>query len=147
MAGTTRIPTRGAAAAPNEPPTTRFSTAKSAVRSAVDAVGGATQRAPRQEPPQRPREDREIESWLGALKGRPTDAPPPNPRPSADSTRAIPPQRPTPQTPDATQAIPTPRTEDPGSTEKLKTPEPEKGERRRGGGLSARELLRREGRL
>jgi RND superfamily putative drug exporter len=101
-------------------------------------------------------------------------APPPPPRPSADATRAmpehrprplrpqpgnepttaIPTQRPRPQNADATTAIPTPRQlgtppegrGDPESTEKLNTREDEEP-KRRGGGMSAQELLRREGRL
>jgi hypothetical protein len=53
--------------------------------------------------------------------------------------------RPAPQNPDATTAIPTPRQKDPDTTEKLNTPEEEE-RKRRGGGLSAQDLLRREGR-
>jgi len=152
----TRIPAgppRAAGAPPVEPSTTRI----------------PKQRPPRQQPARPQREDREIESWLGALKGGPAGAPPPKPRPSAESTRAIPrpqppvareqpgdepttairAQRPVAQNPEeATTAIPTPRPQDPESTEKLNTGEKEKKkERRRGGGLSAQDLLRREGRL
>jgi trehalose monomycolate/heme transporter len=101
-------------------------------------------------------------------------APPPPKRPSADSTRAIPEQRqrqprpqpgnepttaipaqpPRQQDADATTAIPTPRQlgtppegrGDPESTEKINTREEEE-RKRRGGGMSAQDLLRREGRL
>jgi trehalose monomycolate/heme transporter len=167
-AGTTRIPTaRPQSASPDEPQTTRLSMAKNAVRNAVSNATGATQRpAP---PPAAPREEREIESWLGELRGTAPaggqPAPPPA-RPSADATRAVPeqrPQRPRPQpgnepttaipaqhsqaqTDDATTAIPTPRKQDPEATEKINTHD-EDEPKRRGGGLSAQDLLRREGRL
>ncbi len=120
VAGTTRIPT----AAPDEPPTTRLS----------------KQRAPQQAPAQPAREDREVESWLGALGGGPKPAPPPRRRPPVP--RARPGDEPT-------TAIAAQRPQDPESTEKLNTGEKEKKkeERRRGGGLSAQDLLRREGRL
>jgi trehalose monomycolate/heme transporter len=45
-----------------------------------------------------------------------------------------------------TTAIPTPRQQDPEATEKLNTPEDDE-RKRRGGGVSAQDLLRREGRL
>ncbi len=167
-AGTTRIATaRPQSASPDEPQTTRLSMAKNAVRNAVSNATGATQRpAP---PPAAPREEREIESWLGELRGTAPaggqPAPPPA-RPSADATRAmpeqrprqprpqpgdepttaIPAQRPRPQSDDATTAIPTPRKQDPEATEKLDTRD-EDEPKRRGGGLSAQDLLRREGRL
>jgi trehalose monomycolate/heme transporter len=105
--------------------------------------------------------------------GKPT--PPPPPRPSTDATRAMPEPRPRPLRPqpgnepttaiptrgtppegrgrprppqnaDATTAIPTPRQQDPESTEKLNTREDDEP-KRRGGGMSAQELLRREGRI
>jgi len=181
VAGTTRIPS----ARPNadEPQTTRLSMAKNAVRNVVNNAAAATQRTHRPAPPplprepQAPREEREIESWLGELRGtapsggKPT---PPPPRPSADATRAMPEQRPRQPRPqpgnepttaipaqrppdgnrrpprqpnaDATTAIPTPRQQDPEATEKINTREDEEG-KRRGGGLSAQDLLRREGRL
>jgi RND superfamily putative drug exporter len=167
-AGTTRIPTaRPQSASPDEPQTTRLSMAKNAVRNAVSNATGAAQRpAP---PPAAPREEREIESWLGELRGTAPaggqPAPPPA-RPSADATRAmpeqrprpprpqpgnepttaIPAQRPRPQNDDATTAIPTPRKQDPEATEKINTRD-EDEPKRRGGGLSAQDLLRREGRL
>ncbi|MCZ8379859.1 MMPL family transporter [Mycobacterium sp. CPCC 205372] len=140
-AGTTRIPTRGAApAAPREePPTTRFSAAKNAVRG---AVGNApTQRVPRATPPAQQREEREIESWLGELRGRPAGGstepgqPARPPQPSADPTRAMRPGGPrvgngTPRTADEgnepTTAIPTPRQrqqpKNPDATTAIPTP-------------------------
>jgi RND superfamily putative drug exporter len=185
-AGTTRIPTaRTQAASSDEPQTTRLSMAKNAVRNAVNSAtarvnhppAGDNQRTHRPPPPPAPREEREIESWLGELRGTaPTGgqpAPPPA-RPSADATRAMPDQRtrqprpqpgnepttaipalgtppdgrgrPRPQNTDATTAIPTPRKQDPEATEKINTRE-EDEPKRRGGGLSAQDLLRREGRI
>ena len=178
-AGTTRIPTAPHAQS-DEPQTTRLSIAKNAVRNAVSNATarvnhpptGDTPRTQRPSPPPpaaAPREEREIESWLGELRGTAPaggqPAPPPV-RPSADATRAmpeqrprqprpqpgnepttaIPVQRPRPQNADATTAIPTPRKQDPEATEKLNTHEDEEP-KRRGGGLSAQDLLRREGRL
>jgi RND superfamily putative drug exporter len=209
-AGTTRIPTaRTQAASPDEPQTTRLSMAKNAVRNAVNSAtarvnhppAGDTQRGHRPAPPlppAAPREEREIESWLGELRGAPAGGQPaplpshgptreqgtvgPPARPSADATRAmpelgappegrgrtpqprpqpgnepttaIPTQRPRPQNTDATTAIPMPRKlgtppegrGDPEATEKINTRE-EDEPKRRGGGLSAQDLLRREGRL
>jgi uncharacterized membrane protein YdfJ with MMPL/SSD domain len=174
-AGTPRIPTPRTPA--DEPQTTRLSIAKNAVRNAVNNAAAATRGAARPPAPPPPQEDREIESWLGELRGtgappaKPT--PPPSKRPSADATRAMPvgtppegrgprprPPRPAPgnepttaiptprsrpQNADATTAIPTPRQQDPEATEKLNTREDE--ERNRRGGMSAQDLLRREGRL
>jgi trehalose monomycolate/heme transporter len=214
-AGTTRIPT--ARPQSDEPQTTRLSMAKNAVRNAVNNAtarinhppAGDTQRThrPAPPPPAAPREEREIESWLGELRGtapaggQPT--PPPS-QPSADATRAMPDQRPRqqprpqpgnepttaipalgtlpsqaggppsqaggppsqaggppsqaggppdgrgrprPQNADATTAIPTPWKQDAeAATEKLNTREEEE-RKRRGGGVSAQDLLRREGRL
>ncbi|ODQ85925.1 hypothetical protein [Mycolicibacterium flavescens] len=100
--------------------------------------------------------EREIESWLGELRG--TSAPPPpenrgqrppraqRPAPADtgnEATTAIP----TPsQDPDATTAIPTPPKDVEAATEKLNTREDD-DRQRRGGGVSAQDLLRREGRL
>jgi RND superfamily putative drug exporter len=135
---------------------------------------GDAQRTPRPAPgPKPPREEREIESWLGELRGTaPAANQPASPpqRPSADATRAmpeqrprqqrpapppgnepttaIPAQRPRPQNADATTAIPSARQQDPESTEKINTREDDEPQRRGGGGgLSAQDLLRREGRL
>ncbi|MCV7067183.1 MMPL family transporter [Mycolicibacterium farcinogenes] len=167
--------------------TTRFAMARNAVRNAVNtavntvntATGNAnTERTaqpgrPAGGPagqPQPKREDREIESWLGALRGGPAKGgpangtptpPPPPPRPSADATRAMPQpqQRPpaggesAPTTAFSVQRpgpgpgpnpVPRQRDQDP-STEKLNPRGDEPP--RRGGGMSAQDLLRREGRL
>jgi RND superfamily putative drug exporter len=165
VAGTTRIPTNRPPAGPGaEPPTTRLSMAKNAVRGAVNAT---TQRTARPGPgPQR--EEREIESWLGELRGGPAGpgGQPPRPQPSAEPTTAmragtapepegnepttaIPVQRPSqppqPENAEATTKIPVPTHQDPESTEKIDTREEEQ-KRRGGGGLSAQDLLRREGR-
>jgi uncharacterized membrane protein YdfJ with MMPL/SSD domain len=152
-AGTTRIPTASRPAPPAEPPTTRLATAaKNAARNVVNNASAITARHQRANPPQPKREDREIESWLGELRGgggQQQPAPPPAP-PSADPTTAIPVPRtgkpgaaPSPAD-DTTTAIPVGHAKDPDETEKLKAPEKES---RRSGGVSAQELLRREGRL
>lgn len=145
-AGTTRIPTPPPGPAP-EPPTTRFAAQPdSAATSAINAVNAPpTERAPRVDPAPG-RERREIESWLGELRGTntPTTAIPsatPAPRPSTDPTRAI---------PDAGASEPTtaiPAQQDPESTEKIDTRDTGETPPRRGGGVSAADLLRREGRL
>lgn len=180
--------------AQQEPATTRFAMARNAVRNAVNTAvntvntatgntNAGTERTPQPtgrpaggpaSPPQR--EDREIESWLGALRGGPaqggpangTPPPPPPaapaPRPSADATRAMPQpqqrppagggesapttafnaQRPN-QGPGPTPAPnPRQRDQDP-STQKFNPRDDEPP--RRGGGMSAQDLLRREGRL
>jgi RND superfamily putative drug exporter len=178
--GTTRIPTARPARPPaDEPQTTRLSIAKDVVRNAVSNAAGAAQRAyrgthptPPPAPPP-PREDREIESWLGELRGTGGGGgvgppgggggmgPPGGGGgmgPPADVTRAIPTQRrkqPPAQEPPTT-AIPTqgtppdgrgrPRQQDPEATEKINTRDDEE-RKRRGGGVSAQDLLRREGRL
>lgn len=191
--GTTRIPTARPQTSPSdEPRTTRLSMAKGAVRNVVNNATGATHRPhrPAPPPPSAGREEREIESWLGELRGTAPAGSPPPARPSADATRAMPEQRPRqarpqpgneptsaipalgttpegrgprreagegrprPQNTDATTAIPTPRKPgtppegrgDPEATEKLNTREDEQP-KRRGGGMSAQDLLRREGRL
>ncbi|KKO60744.1 MMPL family transporter [Mycolicibacterium obuense] len=174
-AGTSRLP--GPAPRPpvspvldSEPQTTRLSVAKNAVRNAVNSAADAvTQRGQRPDAPSTPpqRDDREIESWLGDLRG--TGGSPATPaapaRPSGEPTRAIPDPRsnrdaaePTTAIPaqrtendnedDATRAIPTARASDADTaTEKLNTRPDKDAPRRGGGGLSAQELLRREGRL
>ncbi|WNG87938.1 hypothetical protein C6A87_001240 [Mycobacterium sp. ITM-2016-00317] len=143
------------------------------MRNAVSNATSAAQRATdKSAPPQaQPREDREIESWLGDLRGAGASGagtPPAQPmRPSAEPTRAmpdtgaggnepttaIPTGQATPQDDDAdetsTRAIPTPRqTDADAATEKLNT-RPDEEQKRRGGGngVSAQDLLRREGRL
>lgn len=146
-AGTTRIPTVPPAGPPPEPPTTRFAAQPdSAATSAINAVNAPpTERTPRADPAPG-RERREIESWLGELRGSgtPTTAIPsatPASRPSTDPTRAI---------PDAGGSEPTtaiPAQQDPESTEKIDTRDAGETPTRRGGGVSAADLLRREGRL
>ncbi|WP_304118911.1 MMPL family transporter [Mycolicibacterium bacteremicum] len=132
-----------------EPPTTRFAAQPdSAATTAINAVNAPTERRPRAE--QNPaREKREIESWLGELRGSasPTTAIP-SARPSAQPTRAIP----QPEDNEATTAIPAQRgSGDPDSTEKIDTraarEQADETPTRRGGGVSAADLLRREGRL
>jgi RND superfamily putative drug exporter len=168
---TTRLPTAAKEAA--EPSTTRFS--------AAPDTGSPAARPRRNDPPSArgtvphpmqmpsPRNqdgpargaDREIESWLGELRGEPDR--PANDRgstnPSDDQTRAmpVPPQRAGDQTPAdsaETTALPAQqnRNDSDSATQKLNTqghpgngsgkPRP-----RRGGGLSAQDLLRREGRF
>jgi trehalose monomycolate/heme transporter len=164
-AGTTKMRAAGHPE-PKEPPTTRFSAQQNAAPSPGRPPAPGTPR-----PPQPPRgEDREIESWLSELRGpqsndRPADPrgtmPPPPSKPSADQTRAmpVPTEHPAGQRPnaedDATTAIPTPPRgdKDPDvATKKLndRGKDAEGGDRtrqRRGGGLSAQDLLRREGRI
>jgi len=144
---------------PKEPPTTRFSAQQNAAP--APAPGRERPPTPAAPPPgaQPPRgEDREIESWLSELRG-PQPTPPPPSEPSADQTRAmpVPGQRSPGQRPDdegdATTDIPTgPRDEkNPDvATQKLNARGNDAGDRphqRRGGGLSAQDLLRREGRI
>jgi RND superfamily putative drug exporter len=175
VAGTTRIPSARPQPAA-EPPTTRFASARNAVRNAVNNAT-ASPRTTRPTPgPKPPREEREIESWLGELRGGTPGSG--QPRPSADATRAIPagtppegrgqrptpprpqpgnepttaipaqggPARPGPQSDDATTAIPTAPQQDSDATEKIDM-RSEDEPKRRGGGVSAQDLLRREGRL
>ncbi|WP_099021448.1 MMPL family transporter [Mycolicibacterium palauense] len=169
-AGTNRIaaPQERSADPSSEAPTTRFAAARNVVR---NAVSGAAQRPGRQSPPSG---EREIESWLGELRGRPqtpTGQPEPGPQRSqpssdptrgmkapeagpADATTAIPAQQPDdPESEAATRAIPIakPRASDSdAATEKLNSRAEGEGQKkppRRGGGVSAADLLRREGRL
>lgn len=153
----------------DEPQTTKLSIAKNAVRNAVSSATAAAQRTPRppEKTPPPPREEREIESWLGDLRGTgtPGAADPPQPsRPSAEPTRAMPDSGSAGN--DATTAIPSPReaqgddsaaptraiptAKSPDAetaTEKLNTRPDDDTPRRGGHGLSAQDLLRREGRL
>ncbi|MCH9767777.1 MAG: MMPL family transporter [Actinomycetia bacterium] len=176
-AGTTPLPSAppspAAPASPadspsQEPQTTRLSIAKNAVRNAISSAAAAAQRAPRPSgpptPPAQPRKEREIESWLGDLRGTGgtggTAATPAQPtRPtldqssgSSEATTAIPAQPDT-RTPhdesaDATRAIPTQRKSDAdAATDKLNTRPEDEPQRRGGSGVSAQDLLRREGRL
>ena len=104
-------------------PAAQLSVAKNAVRNAVSGAAAAAQRAKPSTPPTPAREEREIESWLGDLRGTgPSGSTPSGPsqvRPSAEPTRAMPdagngePVGAAPQDDDsddaATRAIPTPR--------------------------------------
>ncbi len=156
VAGTTRMPTQRTAPA-GEPPTTRMPAATNSKkpRNAASNANAAPQRPKRAAPPP-VREDREIESWLGELRGN-SPAPPPAQRPrppkGAEPTTAIPTPRPRAARPaktdaEPTTAIPAQRPQDPEATEKLTAQEADQEGRRRGvgGGVSAQELLRREGR-
>jgi RND superfamily putative drug exporter len=107
------------------------------------------------EPPRGQDPSREIESWLGELrngatggtKAAPTGGTKAGSQPSADETRAIPTQRsaaPDKADNEPTTAIPAQRPQ-PDATEAIKPPVDEPP--RRGGGVSAQDLLRREGRL
>ena len=133
VAGTTRIPTPRTAPA-GEPQTTRLPTANSKKPRNANA---SAQHAKQATPPPPVREAREIESWLGELRGNSPAAPPPTKR-----------QRPQ-KDAEPTTAIPVPPQQDPEATEKLTAQQATDEEtRRRGanGGVSAAELLRREGR-
>ncbi len=163
--GTTRIPS---ADSDSEAPTTRFASARSAVRNAVNTAvntaGAVTHRQPYEAAPTSPiapapaNGEREIESWLGELRGKPgSSAPQPHSSDAADATTAIPVQRAGGGDDDAaTRAIPVskPRSSETDvATEKLNArgeeaiSQTEEKPPRRGGGVSAQDLLRREGRL
>jgi uncharacterized membrane protein YdfJ with MMPL/SSD domain len=173
-AGTTRMPEARPEPA-TEPPTTRLSIAKNAVKNVVsNAASAATQRTHRAAP--QPAREREIESWLGDLRGgTATPPPPPHSQPSADATRAmpVPEARKAPAPPasknggpaddvspkisaEKTHAIPVSRpdaADSDAATEKLNARAKERGEggdekgrSRRGGGGRPQDLLRREGR-
>jgi uncharacterized membrane protein YdfJ with MMPL/SSD domain len=182
-AGTTRMPSAGQPSA-TEPTTTRLSVAakntdeplarrdkntdeplarraKNAARAVINNASAITQRTHRAAPPP-PREDREIESWLGELRGAPVTTPSerPSAQPSEGATRQAPEARagddavettaiPVRKTPKKRRPPANPDTE---STEKLPKPQQTSGgnpdeEGRRGAGVSAQDLLRREGRL
>ncbi|MGB3482886.1 MAG: hypothetical protein WBB07_11820, partial [Mycobacterium sp.] len=162
---TTRIPTPPPAppAGDSEAPTTRFSSAKNAVRNAVSGATNTGNRPPK--PPQGTGE-REIESWLGELRGKPgaTGTQPPVQPPSAEPTRGMGPGSSGDSS--ATTAIPAPAEEaDESATRAIPIAKPQgndtdtateklnargdaddKSRQRRSGGVSAQDLLRREGR-
>jgi RND superfamily putative drug exporter len=146
------------------------------VRNAVSSAAAAAQRIPRLSgqpaPTGQPRKEREIESWLGDLRGNRSSsgprstAPDQPPGKSAKATRALSDQgsvgdEPTtaipaqshPRTPDAdsadaTRAIPTQKKSDAeAATDKLNTHGKDEPQRRGGSGVSAQDLLRREGRI
>ncbi len=146
---------------PDDAPTTRFgglSGARDKMRRAVSSAGAALPRHQRPEQPAAPTGEREIESWLGELRGKQAGPPAP-PAPDAVPTTALPtqpePDRPEPDNPEAaTHAFPAAGKRDTdAATEKLNArgeAEPDtKTDKnpRRGGGVSAQDLLRREGRL
>ncbi|MDH6243423.1 MMPL family transporter [Mycobacterium sp. OTB74] len=155
QAPTSRIPSPPAPA--SEPSTTRFAAAaKGAFKNVMSNVSRAANqsgREPQQAPVNagepattafraqgsrsgaagqrggpRPASNREIESWLGELRGTPSNRPSPQNQPSPGSPGNEP-----------TTAF----RAQPDSTEKTDT----RDKPRRGGGVSAQDLLRREGRL
>jgi RND superfamily putative drug exporter len=158
QASTTRTPV--ADKGESEPATTQFT----APRNPAGDAPPADQRS-NTPPPSQPAE-REIESWLSDLRaapsqgagaadtGRPQVA---RPEPSAEETRAMPAANNHPGSHQRaedgdTTALPTPPHDDDAATatEKLNTAAgdgAEKPRQRRGGGLSAQDLLRREGRF
>jgi RND superfamily putative drug exporter len=171
-AGTTRIPTSPPPPA-TEPPTTRMPAAPAAPAAPADQTtrmstpaDPATTRTPRVDPgrtatPPRTASpargsgsrgasaagSREIESWLGDLRGGASGA---APQGEAKRPPAAPRRQPPPSPPEEppTTAIPTQRPSDSDSTEKIDTREAaDENPKRRGGGVSAADLLRREGRL
>ncbi len=149
VAETTRMRTPRTPPA-GEPQTTRIPAANGGKpRNAVNNTNPAPRRAKRPATPPPVREDREIESWLGELRGGPTAPPRPTPVPrpqtGAEPTTAIPTQNPRHQAAEPTTAIPAQREPDPEATEKLTAQQAEEQGRRRGG-VSAADLLRREGR-
>jgi trehalose monomycolate/heme transporter len=171
--GTTRMRAPGSAG-PREPTTTRFSAQKNAAPKPPSGRERPAKTSVPPPPGPRParREDREteFEAWISELRGpKPSDRPddprgtsnatPPS-KPPADNARSMPapterpPRRPPANQEDSTTAIPTgPReTNDPQiATENLNSRGRNAGNsdrtrQRRGGGLSAQDLLRREGR-
>jgi RND superfamily putative drug exporter len=148
----------------SDAPTTRFASARNAVRSAVtNATGAFTQR--HGPPPQPPTGGREIESWLGELRDPSGSVvPQKHSQPSTEPTRSMPPAG---ADPDATTAIPVQQSangSDPGADDAATRAIPvskaysgdseaatervnARGESSRGDSVSAQDLLRREGRL
>jgi trehalose monomycolate/heme transporter len=161
-AGTTRIPAGEAAPEQptgNEAPTTRFGAARNAVRAAVANAGGnaTTERITAPAPA-----EREIESWLGDLRSKPgSQQSTPAADESEDITTAIQIRRAgtedTAAPEPATRAFPAAQSrpadaETATATEQLNSrgepkDEDDTPQRRGGGGVSAQDLLRREGRL
>ena|GEM_PF-78116 len=113
--------------------------------------GEPTRGARHSEPPRNSDPSREIESWLGELRNGGTNGPaggsPAASSPSEDKTRAIPTQkRSAPTSPadnEPTTAIPAQRP----PSETTEAPDADDAPTRRVGGVSAQDLLRREGRL
>ncbi len=158
-------------------PTTRFASARNAVRSAVtNATGAVTQRHAQAAVPTPPTAEREIESWLGELRDPSGSvAPQQYSMPSSETTRSM---QPGAADSEATTAIPVQRangTDRAGSDdavtraipvsqsrtgdsetatervnargEKKRDDSPDDTPHRRGESVSAQDLLRREGRL
>jgi len=167
--GTTRIPTATPPVA--EAPTTRFAAPTDAAPAAPPNSAPTAPRPPRADPnrPKSRRQDpqgsaagREIESWLGELRSgnggsaqpsaEPTRAmPQPPTKPASKSSPTTSPRQGQPQNDtgnEPTTAIPTQRQRDADATEKIDTREAGDDQpKRRGGGVSAADLLRREGRM
>ncbi|MBV9352410.1 MAG: hypothetical protein JOZ23_12880, partial [Mycobacterium sp.] len=159
-ASTNRIPAVGGSEP--EPTTTRFAARENTATNAPPT----DQRAP-DTPPKSP-PNREIESWISDLRGpstpgdgpadvrRPKAAPP---QPSAEETRPVPTHRSAGKdrpndAGESTTAIPVPPRDNDAAmaSEKLNTASDdgnsgEKPRQQHGGGLSAQDLLRREGRI
>jgi trehalose monomycolate/heme transporter len=156
-AGTSKMRAPGRSQ-PSESPTTRFSAQPNPAPTPVSGRESA--------PAPARGEDREIESWLSELRGNEAKAN--GPTPSDDQTRAmhvakeqVSQQPAATEDPEdleledqATTAIPTPPREDKDpnvATQKLNArgndSDGNERSRRRGGGLSAQDLLRREGRI
>ncbi|MGV0790850.1 MMPL family transporter [Mycolicibacterium sp. XJ1819] len=139
--------TRQAARPPSPPPPPRENRE---IESWLGELRGTGAPAPaRPSPPNQPPSDDATRAMpVGAPPaGNRTPRPPSAPAPGNEPTTAIPTPR---QDPDATTAIPTPpRDADPEATEKIDTRQDAEDEerKRRGGGVSAQDLLRREGRL
>ena len=160
-AGTTRLP--ATPPAPVEAPTTRLPTpaAEETTRLQVPSEP-VTQRVPRAEPTRRGAtpargssdpQNREIESWLGDLRGGAAggtpsgDAPRPRDRRQPPAPAAEPPTTAIPTT-----AMPAQRAPEADATEKIDLrgtdhDASDETTKRRGGGVSAADLLRREGRI
>ena len=95
---------------------------------------------------------REIESWLGDLRGNGAGtAPPPQGEANRPQRERRQPPPPAPANEPPTTAIPAQRPPEGDATEKIDAREVQEAEennpKRRGGGMSAQDLLRREGRL
>lgn len=129
-------------AASEEPSTTRFPSAGTQQGAGKPPAPEARNRA--ESPPPAPRAEREIESWLGELRGEPRER---NDQPDTGSGG-----RPPADSVDTTAFPARKNTDSETATEKLNSPgQPGNGSGtprpRRGGGLSAQDLLRREGRF
>ena len=153
---TEQLPTRPVTGNPSNARTSRINAGPAEPTTRLRAAEAVTEKveAPAKGPKDPAGSEREIESWLGELRGG-RDAATTRLRgagaqPADDATRALP----VPAESDATTAIPVQGAPDNPATEKLTAASDQPGEdtpedpQRRGttGGLSAAELLRREGR-